>query len=150
MPNGFSYAHCLWLGAHAYTGDLAKPTTFDVLLYDDSEDNLNFDDDLSAITTEPTDGNYSRATLEFPADLEMKMDETNRYVHIEPIGVTFDFEGTTGEVDYAGIVWETQLPDDDVPQDHLMVRCELDKRRDLAEHKQAYEVTPAWQIHTLF
>lgn len=150
MPNGYTYNHCLWLAGEAYSSENLTPDQFEIMLYDDAEDDIGYNDDIGDITTEPEGGNYSRAVLEFPADLEVRAREGDRFVHVQPYEAYFDFEETTGEVDTAGIVWEANLPGDDTAQPHLMVRCELDDRHDLADHTGPYEVQPAWQLHTLF
>lgn len=153
MPNGYTYAHMEWLARRAYH-DAPQPTEFEILLYNDRVDHIELTDDLVDITTEPQDGNYSRVVLEFPGDLTISASKSEGYLDIRPsAAVEFDFENVTGTVDMAGIVWEATISSDDQtygPFPHLMARCELDERYDLAEMSRQYELDPGWQLHTLF
>lgn len=153
MPNGYTYAHLEWLARRAYA-DAPQPQQFEIMLYDDDTDNVGFDDDLEDIETEPSDGNYSRVALEFPYDLTIKASKSSGYMDVAPSPtVTFDFEGVSGEVDSAGIVWKATLSDDDEtygPYSHLMARCELDERYVLSNLSREYQLEPSWQLHTLF
>lgn len=153
MPNGYTYAHMEWLAGRGYA-DSPQPDEFEVLLYDDEVDQIGFEDDLADITTEPDDGNYQRVTLEFPGDLEVRANRDVGYLHIRPSAtVSFDFQNVTGEVDYAGVVWETTLSTDEQeygPFNHLMARCELDERYTLGHMTHEYELEPGWQLHTMF
>jgi len=100
-----------------------------ILLYDDSTDSIGEADDLDAITTEPTDGNYSRqsATLTFA----VKSDDG---AAVSDAQVSFDVADTTGNVDsYAIIVnFQSSTAGDESAQDHLVGAGALSQSYDLS------------------
>lgn len=148
MPFGYTAAHCEWLAKYAYSNSVGRPSTFEVLLYDDSVDELGFHDDLTDISSEPDDGNYQRATLSFPGDVMVSMDD--RGSSVVPISATFDFQGVTGEVDSVGIAWQAQLEGEGERHPHLMVREQLAEREDLSDRKGQYVVDPSWRLESRY
>lgn len=144
MSYGPTHSHCEWLTSYAYADEVSRPASFEVLLYDDSVDDLGYHGDLADITTEPSDGSYTRATLNFPADIGVVLHDL--YAAAKPIGATFNFQGVTGEVDSVGVAWEAQLNDDSAATKHLMVRQELTERQILDDIEGTYTVETSWQI----
>lgn len=83
-----------------YRQDLigSRSTSLTVGLYNDSTDSLSESDDIAAITTEPTTGNYSRQTLSLDSgDLTLSQDGSS---DLQTEGtVTFDVSDTGETVD---------------------------------------------------
>lgn len=100
-----------------------------ILLYDDSTDNIGDTDDLSAITTEPSDGNYSRqsATLTFAV-------KDSDGAAVTSAQVSFDVTDTTGDVDSYGIVanFQSSTAGDSSAQDHLVATGALSQTYSLS------------------
>jgi hypothetical protein len=98
-------------------------STVDVGLYDDSIDQISDTDDLAAVTTEPSSGNYTRqsnVTLEqgdFSGD--HGVDNTNK--------VTFDVSGTSGDVDsyFFEVTFQAEDTGDSSAQEHLILTGSL-------------------------
>lgn len=82
-----------------------RDTTAEVLMYNDGQtggDSLTDSSDIGTITTEPTDGNYVRQTLNLDStDLSLSVTNGNLLVSGS---VTFDVTNTTGIVDAWGMV----------------------------------------------
>lgn len=84
---------------------ITRPAGIDLLLYDDATDTLAETDDVSAITTEPTGGDYARQSLSLDStDLTLSL--TSGDVRVSG-SVTFGVDGATntpGTVDAYAIV----------------------------------------------
>lgn len=95
----------------------------DVGLYDDSSDSISDSDDVSDITTEPSDGNYTRqedesvSASDIDGDWGVDNDDT----------ITFDVSGTDGDVDSYFFVanFEAEDTGDGSSTDHLVVTGSL-------------------------
>lgn len=96
-----------WEHKLAFRQDLiTRDTTIEVLLYDDSTDSLSDSSDVGDITTEPTDGNYTRQTLNLDSsDVTLSVVAGDIRVEGE---VTFDVADTTGTVDASCVVVDFQ------------------------------------------
>lgn len=96
-----------WEHKLAFRQDLiTRDTTVEVLLYDDNTDALTDGSDVGDITTEPTDGNYTRQTFNLDsADVTLSVDGGNLRAEAT---VTFDVDGTTGTVDATACVVDFQ------------------------------------------
>lgn len=100
-------------------------------LYDDSTDTIVDANDLADITTEPSDGNYSRQSANLSASDnsagDWKVDNDSQ--------LSFDVTGTTGTVDSYFIVVNFQADDtsDSAANDHLVVTGALSQSRDLSQ-----------------
>lgn len=97
-----------WAWKTTFRQDLigTRDTEFEVLLYDDATDTLTDSSDVGDITTEPTDGNYVRQTVNLDdAAITLSQESGNIRARGE---VTFDVDGTTGTVDAAATVIEIQ------------------------------------------
>lgn len=95
----------------------------DVGLYNDSTDSISDSDDVADITTEPSDGNYSRQS-----DVAVSASDIGGDWGIDNDGtVTFDVSGTTGDVDSYFFVVNFQANDtnDGSATDHLVVTGSL-------------------------
>jgi len=92
-----------WQQKSAWRQDLiTRDTTLEVLLFDDATDSLSDSSDVADITTEPTDGNYARQTVNLDnADVSLSISGGDLRAEAT---VTFDVDGTTGSVDAAATV----------------------------------------------
>ena len=82
---------------------LSRPTTLDVLLYNDSTDNLSESSDIADITSEPSAGNYTRQSVSFDSsDLSLSVDGSSN-LQVEG-SVTFDTLDTGDTVDGYALV----------------------------------------------
>jgi len=92
-----------WEHKLAFRQDLiTRDTTIEVLLYNDSTDALTDSSDVGDITTEPTDGNYTRQTFTLDsADVTLAVEGGDLRAEAT---VTFDVTGTTGTVDASACV----------------------------------------------
>jgi hypothetical protein len=97
-----------WEHKFAFRQDLlgTRDTTLEVLLYDDSTDAISDADDIGAVTTEPSDGNYARQTLTLDSS-DMSLSIVGGDIRVEG-DVTFDVAGTTGTVDASMVVVDFQ------------------------------------------
>ena len=85
---------------------ITRDTSLEVLLYDDSTDSITDSDDIGAITTELSDGNYTRQTVNLDSsDVSLSVSSGN--IRAEAV-VTFDLTNTTGTFDAFGIVNDFQ------------------------------------------
>ena len=133
-----------WGQKNSFRQDLiTRDTTVEVLLYDDSTDNLTDEDDVDDITTEPTDGNYTRQTFTLDgsdvtlsvADGDMRAEAT----------VTFDVDGTTGTVDASACVvsFQSDIVNDETEQNpHHIYSATLDIGSQDLSNFTSIEVTP--------
>lgn len=96
-----------WEHKFAFRQDLiTRDATVEVLLYDDGTDAITDSDDVGAVTTEPTDGNYTRQTFTLDgADVTITQESGD--IRAEAT-VTFDVDGTTGTVDASMCVVDFQ------------------------------------------
>lgn len=108
--------------------------TVTVGVYDDSTDQLSDTSDLGDITTEPTNGNYSRASVTFSA-----ADLSGNWGVDNDTSFSFDFTDVTDpangqDVDTAFIVYSFQAADtgDSSTQDHLIANPALSQTRNTA------------------
>lgn len=102
----------------------------DVGLYNDSTDAIEDSDDLSALTSEPSDGNYTRQSGEAVSATDISGDWG-----IDNDGVvTFDVTNTTGTVDSYFFVANFQAndTDDGSATDHLVLTGSLSQSYDLS------------------
>jgi len=82
---------------------LTRPTTLDVLLYNDSTDDLGEASDIGDITSEPAAGNYTRQSVSFDStDLSLSVDGSGN-LKVEG-SVTFDTLDTGDTVDGYALV----------------------------------------------
>ena len=102
-----------------YYQDKLDGETFDIGLYEDSTDNLQDADDVASITTEPSDGNYTRqAGVSFGS-----ADSSGDWTLTNDAQVSFDVTNTTGDVDSYFIVVNfdsDDAGDGGTAQDHLL------------------------------
>lgn len=108
--------------------DLSTATVA-VGLYNDSTDSISDPDDIGDITTEPSDGNYTRQTgVSVSANNisgDWGINNDNK--------VTFDLQNTTPEVDsyFFVVSFESDTAGDSSPQDHLVFSGSLSQTYDL-------------------
>lgn len=115
-------------------GNITRPTNLEVLLFDDSTDTLTDSDDVSAISTEPTDGNYTRQTISFDDTAFSHLVENTDSV-AAMIDVVFDVINTTGDVDGFAVLG-TFLSDragDSSANQHIIFTGSLDQTYPLSK-----------------
>lgn len=96
-----------WVQKTTYRQDLlTRDTTVEILLYDDSTDALDDASDVGDITTEPTDGNYTRETLTLDSS-DVSFSVVDGDLRAEAM-LSFDVTDTTGTVDAWGAVVDFQ------------------------------------------
>ena len=95
----------------------------DIGLYNDSTDSISDGDDVSQISTEPSDGNYSRQS---GVDISAS-DISGDWGVDNDSQISFDVTNTTGDVDSYFFVANFQASDtgDGSSQDHLVVTGSL-------------------------
>ena len=108
--------------------------SLDVGVYDDSTDAITDTEDLSDITTEPSDGNYSRQTGIAMSASDLSGD----WGFDNDSKVTFDMTNTTGSVDSYFIVANFQASDtgDGGANDHLIATGALSQPYNLSNLTQ--------------
>ena len=103
----------------------------DVGLYNDSTDSITDTDDVGAITTEPSDGNYTRqagedvSASDISGDWGIDNDTT----------ITFDVTNTTGTVDsyfFVANFDSTDAGDGGTASDHLVLTGSLSQSYELS------------------
>lgn len=102
-----------------YTTEATKPSSISVALYDDSTDALTESDDMSAVTTEPTDGNYARLTYAFGTTDFTSAQDSNNDWQAQFAEKTYDLSNTTGYVDSFLIVVSFMAGSESSANDHL-------------------------------
>lgn len=118
-----------------FVGDITKPTTLDVGVYDDSVDGLGDADDLNAITTEPSATGYARQSvgIDGSTTLNVTAQDTAGDWEVEFDDLTFDVSNvTSGNFDSYFVVINFQSDDkgDTASQDHLFASGPLDRSYD--------------------
>lgn len=104
MAHGYRFPYLVWLGHRAWN-NASRTDPFEVFVYNDDEDDPDDRAWMDEINTEPDDGNYSRATVNFGAN---NVASYNKEVGIEFGDVLFDITNTTGRVDSFGIAAELE------------------------------------------
>lgn len=118
-----------WVQKTTFRQDLivSRDTAVDVLLFEDATDSLSDSDDLGAITTEPTTGNYGRQSLSLDgADLSLSISGGDTRATGE---VTFDVSNTTETIDAYAIVVDLQsdvVNSESSQNQHLLASATLD------------------------
>ncbi len=107
VSSGYSDVGEEWAQKFAFRQDtVTRDTTIEVLVFNDSTDATDDTSDVGDITTEPTDGNYTRQTFDLDsADVTLSIEAGDLRATAE---VTFDVDGTTGTVDASGCVVDFQ------------------------------------------
>jgi hypothetical protein len=102
----------------------------DVGLYDDSADSISDTDDVTAINSEPSGGNYTRQTGEAVSASDISDDWGVDNDNV----VTFDVTNTSGTVDSYFFVVNFQASDtgDSSANDHLVLTGSLSQSYDLS------------------
>jgi hypothetical protein len=96
-----------WAHKLAFRQDqITRDTTLEVLLYNDGTDSLTDASDVGDITTEPTDGNYTRQTFTLDSS-DVTLSVVSGDLRAEAT-VTFDVTNTTGTVDATAVVVDFQ------------------------------------------
>jgi len=107
VSTGYTNVGEEWSQKSSWRQDLiTRDTTLEILVFDDSTDATSDTSDIGDITTEPTDGNYTRQTLTLDsADVSLSVEGGD----LRASGtVTFDMDGTTGTASAWGAVVDFQ------------------------------------------
>ena len=98
VSSGYHETGAEWAHKFAFRQDtITRDDTIEVLLYDDSVDELDDTSDVGDITTEPDDGDYERQTFTLDDD-DVDLSFVDGQLRAEAT-VVFNVSGTTGEVD---------------------------------------------------
>lgn len=121
---------------YVFTDGATKPANVDVGLYNDGTDSLADSDDLSAITTEPSSGNYARQSVSFDGTGFSAADSGGDWQATNDSTVTFDVTDSTQTVDSYFVV--VNFDSDDAGDagtaaDHLFWTGDLEQSRDLSQ-----------------
>jgi len=96
-----------WSQKNDYRQDqITRDTTLEVLVFDDSTDSTSDTSDIGDITTEPTDGNYTRQTITLDSS-DVSLSQSSGDIRAAAT-VSFDVTNTTGTVDAYGVVVDFQ------------------------------------------
>lgn len=98
-------------------------------LYNDSTDTITDTDDLAQVTTEPSDGNYTRQSA------TLTLTDDGDWAAVTSAQTSFDVTSTTGNVDSYFVVANFQATDtgDGTANDHLIGTGALSQSRDLSQ-----------------
>jgi hypothetical protein len=134
-----------WEHKFAFRQDLlgTRDTTIEVLLYNDATDAIGDTDDVGAVTTEPTDGNYTRQTFTLDS-ADVTITQTGGDIRAEAT-VTFDVDGTTGMVDSSMCVVDFQsdiVNSEGAQNPHHIYSATLDIGSQDLSNFTSIEVTP--------
>lgn len=117
---------------HIFTNEVSKPTSITVGLYDDSTDALAESDDVGAITTEPSDGNYTRLTYSF-GTTDFTSTQSSGDWQADMADKDFDVTNTTGTVDSYFVVVSFASGSETSANNHLYWTESLDQSYDLSQ-----------------
>jgi len=128
VSEGYHDTGAEWAHKFAFRQDtITRDDTIEVLLYDDSTDELTDSSDVGDITTEPTDGDYARQTFTLD-DTDVTLSEEAGQIRAEAT-VTFDVTDTTGTVDATQTVVDFQsdvVNDESDANPHFLYSATLD------------------------
>jgi len=132
-----------WKQKVLYRQDLigSRDTTLTVGLYNDATDALSDSDDVGAITSEPTSGNYARQTLSTDTtDLSLSV---NASTNVQADGtVTFDVTDTGETVDgfFVLVAFQSDVVNAETSQnDHILISATFGTE-DLSQYS-SFDVT---------
>jgi len=107
VSNGYHDTGEEWAQKTTYRQDnIVTRDNVDILLYDDSTDALTDSDDIGAITTEPTTGNYTRQTETLDTSA-FSLSVSGGDLRVT-LNTSFDVTNTTETVDALAVVVDLQ------------------------------------------
>jgi len=125
---GYSNLGEEWAQKNAFDRrNLDRNTSVRVLLYDDDVDELDDTSDVGDITTEPTDGNYERKSIDLDSD-DFSLTIEDGLLRVEG-EVTFDVADTTGTINATAVVSDFQstvVNDETEAEEHLLYSSTID------------------------
>jgi len=96
-----------WAQKSTYRQDqISTRDNVDILLYNDNTDSLSDSDDIGAITSEPTSGNYTRQTETLDTSA-FSITQTGGDIRVT-VSTSFDVTNTTETVDALAVVVDLQ------------------------------------------
>ena len=128
VSSGYHETGAEWAHKFAFRQDtITRDDTLEVLLYDDSVDELDDTSDVGDITTEPDDGDYARQTFTLD-DPDVDLSFVDGQLRAEAT-VVFNVSGTTGEVDATQTIVDFQsdvVNDESEANPHFLYSATLD------------------------
>ena len=128
VSSGYHETGAEWAHKFAFRQDtITRDDTIEVLLYDDSVDELDDTSDVGDITTEPTDGDYARQTFTLD-DEDVDLSFVDGQLRAEAT-VVFNVTDTTGEVDATQTIVDFQsdvVNDESEANPHFLYSATLD------------------------
>ena len=128
VSTGYHKTGAEWAHKFAFRQDtITRDDTIEVLLYDDSVDELDDASDVGDITTEPTDGDYARQTFTLD-DEDVDLSVVDGQLRAEAT-VVFDVTDTTAEVDATQTIVDFQsdiVNDETEANPHFLYSATLD------------------------
>jgi hypothetical protein len=117
-----------WSQKLTWRSDLiSRDTSIEMLLYEDSTDQLDDTSDVGDITTELSGGGYSRQALQLDSQ-DITLNQTFGNMRVRGTA-TFDLEATVGSFDAYGLVVEFAsdiVLSESQPSEHLIATATLD------------------------
>ena len=128
VSTGYHKTGAEWAHKFAFRQDtITRDDTIEVLLYDDSVDELDDTSDVGDITTEPDDGDYARQTFTLDGE-DVDLSLVDGQLRAEAT-VVFDVTDTTGEVDATQTIVDFQsdiVNDESEANPHFLYSATLD------------------------
>lgn len=121
--------------AKVITGDLARVDSWNLGLYNDATDTITSTDDIGAITTEPSGGNYSTKTIALSTDSTVVVGLDSTIDIADQTWSSLTFSSTTN-VDAFYLSCSVQLEGEGSATEHLMAVGLLDTTYDLSGYTQ--------------
>lgn len=119
-----------FLAKYVFEESVDKPSSVDVGLYHESDDNLSETDDIDDITTEPNGSNYSRQSVDFGStDWSTEFSDGDWDAFFDEI--TFDLSDSDNTVDSYFVVINFEADGDDSANDHLFFSSDLSQEYEL-------------------
>ena len=128
VSTGYHKTGAEWAHKFSFRQDtITRDDTIEVLLYDDSVDELDDTSDVGDITTEPDDGDYARQTFTLDGE-DVDLSLVDGQLRAEAT-VVFDVTDTTGEVDATQTIVDFQsdiVNDESEANPHFLYSATLD------------------------
>lgn len=134
MPNQLHDYGEEFVVKYVFTDEATRPASVTVGMYNDATDALGDSSDLTAITTEPNDGNYSRQTVALGATTDMATLQEEGDWRIDINDQEFNVTDTTGEVDSYFVVISFNADGDSAVTDHLFLTGSLGGTYDMSNY----------------
>jgi hypothetical protein len=120
-----------------------RPTTVEVGLYNDATDALGEVDDVGAITTEPTTGNYTRQTLSLDtSDLSLSVDGAGDLAVDGTVSFDVTDTGETVDAYFLTVSFQSDVVNSETAaNEHLLVSATFNGGSEDLSNSSAIDVT---------